>query len=278
MDGSFWQVNSEFDKGDDVEVTVERSSAAIMLVLDCSSSLQSGGDKFTEMKTHVKSFIETLASAMDNANNPGGGGSAETHEWVDLDLPSGTLWATCNIGAEKPSDYGDFFAWGETIGYNGGKTTFNWSSYKLCKGSNSTMKKYCTSSSYGTVDNKTELEPADDAATVNWGINWQMPSLVQFKELINSSYTTTEWTTIDGVYGRKITSKSNLKSIFLPAAGYRNDMSLVTTGSYGYYWTRSLSTSNSTYGCYLFFDSSNISTGNYFRYYGRSVRPVRVQK
>ena len=278
MDGSFWQVNSEFDKGDDVEVKVERSSAAIMLVLDCSSSLQSGGDKFTEMKTHVMSFIETLASAMDNANNPGGGGSADAHEYVDLGLPSGTLWATCNIGAEKPSDYGDYFAWGETIGYNGGKTTYNWSSYKLCKGSNSTMKKYCTSSSYGTVDNKTELEPADDAATVNWGSNWQMPSFDQLKELINSSYTTTTWTTMNGVYGRKITSKSNLKSIFLPAAGYRDDTSLSSAGSYGYYWSRSLSTSNSTYGCYLFFYSSNISTGNYYRYYGRSVRPVRVQK
>lgn len=200
------------------------------------------------------------------------------HEWVDLGLPSGTLWATCNVGAVNPEDYGDCFAWGETIGYNGGKTTFNWSTYKYCSGSANTIRKYCTESSYGTVDNKKELEPADDAATVNWGSDWQMPSWNQLRELINSSYTTTEWTTINGVYGRKITSKSNLKSIFLPAAGYRDGASLNYTGSYGNYWSRSLSTSNSTYGCSLYFDSSDISTDGYFRSYGRSVRPVRVQK
>ena len=200
------------------------------------------------------------------------------HECVDLGLPSGTLWATCNVGAEKPEDYGDYFAWGETIGYNGGKTTFNWSTYKYCSGSSTTIRKYCISSSYGTVDNKTELEPADDAATVNWGSDWQMPSLDQLKELINSSYTTTEWTTINGVRGRKITSKSNLKSIFLPAAGYRNDASLSNIGSGGRYWSRSLYASNSADGCSLYFDSSGIYTGSGSRCYGRSVRPVRVQK
>jgi hypothetical protein len=113
LDGSYWQVNSEFDKGDDIEVTVERSSAAIMLVLDCSSSLQSDGDKFTEMKTHVKNFINTLAAAMEDVDqdttpNP----QPDGHEYVDLGLPSGTLWATCNVGASKPEEYGDYFAWG----------------------------------------------------------------------------------------------------------------------------------------------------------------------
>lgn len=200
------------------------------------------------------------------------------HEWVDLGLPSGTLWATCNIGAVNPEDYGDYFAWGETIGYNGGKTAFNWSTYKYCSGSSTTIWKYCTDSSSGTVDNKKELEPADDAATVNWGSDWQMPSLDQLKELINSSYTTTEWTTINGVRGRKITSKSNLKSIFLPAAGYRDDTSLSSAGSDGNYWSRSLNAGYSTRGYRLYFNSSNIGTINDGRCYGRSVRPVRVQK
>jgi len=198
------------------------------------------------------------------------------HEWVDLGLPSGTLWATANLGASKPEEYGDYFAWGETVGYNGGKTTFNWSTYKYCSGSSTTIWKYCASSSYGTVDNKKELEHADDAATVNWGSDWQMPSLDQFKELINSSYTTTEWTTINGVYGRKITSKSNLKSIFLPAAGYRTGTSLNYTGSSGGYWSRSLSTGYSYSGYRLNFNSSNVDTGSVERYCGRSVRPVRV--
>jgi len=201
------------------------------------------------------------------------------HEWVDLGLPSGTLWATCNVGATKPEEYGDYFAWGETVGYNGGKTSFSWSTYKYCSGSSTTIWKYCTSSSYGTVDNKTELEPLDDAATANWGEAWQMPSIDQFRELINSSYTTTEWTTINGVYGRKITSKSNLKYVFLPAAGYRDEASLSSTGSYGGYWSRSLYTSSSRYAYYLYFSSGNIDTDYYgSRYFGRSVRPVRVQK
>ena len=138
------------------------------------------------------------------------------------------------------------------------------------------MTKYCTSSTCGTVDNKTDLEPSDDAATGNWGSNWQMPSLEQLKELYNSSYTTTTWTTMNGVYGRKITSKSNGNSIFLPAAGYRDDASLNDAGSIGYYWSRSLYTGSSNGAYSLDFSSSDVSTYNGSRYYGLSVRPVRV--
>ena len=202
---------------------------------------------------------------------------ADPHEYVDLGLPSGTLWATCNIGADSPEDYGDYFAWGETEGYNSGKTNFAWSTYKYCNGSLNTLTKYCTSSSYGTVDNKTELELEDDAAYVNWGANWRMPSLAQFEELINSSYTTTSWTAQKGVYGRKITSKSNGNSIFLPAAGYRNDTSLYDAGSFGLYWSRSLSTSRPYYAYNLYFGSGYVSWNNDGRYYGLSVRPVRNQ-
>ena len=202
----------------------------------------------------------------------------DTHEWVDLGLPSGTLWATCNVGANSPEEYGDYFAWGETAP----KSDYSLSTYKYCKGFYDTMTKYCTDSAWGTVDNKTELEPSDDAATVNWGSVWQMPSYKQCRELINSSYTTTTWTTMNGVTGRKITSKSNGNSIFLPAAGYRYDTSLGGAGSYGLYWSRSLgtgddsSTSNSAY--YPLFDSGFIDTYSNSRYYGQSVRPVRVKK
>jgi len=201
----------------------------------------------------------------------------DEHEWVDLGLPSGTLWATCNVGANSPEEYGDYFAWGETTGYNVGKTDFSWSTYKYCKGSETTMTKYCTSSSYGTVDNKTELEPEDDAATANWGSSWQMPSIDQIAELINVDYTTTTWTTQNGVNGWMIVSQSNGKSIFLPTAGYRYKASLSRPESDSYYWSRSLYASNSSLGCLLNLRSSHIYRGGTSRCIGSSVRPVRVQ-
>ena len=202
----------------------------------------------------------------------------EQHAYVDLGLPSGTLWATCNIGAENPEDYGDYFAWGETEGYNSGKTTFDWSTYKWCEGSENTMTKYCTNSNYGFngfTDDKTELDLEDDAAYVNWGPAWRMPSIEQCEELINSNYTTTEWTTQNGVNGRKITSKTNGNSIFLPAAGYRGNSSLNTAGSYGNYRSRMLDTSILSDARDLGFGSNNIYMYNFGRYDGQSVRPVR---
>ena len=197
----------------------------------------------------------------------------DAHEYVDLGLPSGTLWATCNVGANSPEEYGDYFAWGETEP----KNYYDWSTYKYCKGSKYTMTKYCIDSFSGTVDNKTELEPSDDAATANWGSGWQMPSYEQFNELINSSYTTTTWTTLNGKDGRKISSKSNGNSIFLPAVGYRNGTSLSSAGGSGFYWSRSLSTSSGYNACYLYFHPSNVSMYSSSRFAGQSVRPVRVK-
>lgn len=199
------------------------------------------------------------------------------HEWVDLGLPSGTLWATCNVGAEKPEDFGDYFAWGETVGYNGGKTNFSWSTYKYCQGTRRTLTKYCTDSNIGTVDNKTELDSEDDAATVNWGSEWCMPTVDQYEELINNSYTTTVWTAVNGVSGRKITSKRNGNSVFLPAAGFREETSLEYAGSEGNYWSRSLHKMES-WGAYLlrFSESYELMSGSDdIRGVGQSVRPVR---
>ena len=200
----------------------------------------------------------------------------DEHEWVDLGLPSGTLWATCNVGASSPEEYGDYFAWGETSP----KNEYNWSTYTWCEGSYDSMTKYCQQNSYGYngfTDTLTELLPEDDAATANWGSGWRMPSLDQIQELINSEYTTTTWTTQNGVNGRKITSNSTGNSIFLPAAGYRNDTSLSNAGSDGYYWSRSLYTSYSRNACGLYFSSDSILWSSGYRYYGRGVRPVRVQ-
>ena len=200
------------------------------------------------------------------------------HEWVDLGLPSATLWATCNVGAGSPEEYGDYFAWGETTGYDSGKTNFTWGTYKWCNGSNTTITKYCTNSGYGYngfTDGKTELEAVDDAATANWGAPWHTPTEFQIQELINGDYTTTIWTTQNGVYGRKVTSKVNGNTLFLPAAGARRDATSDEVGSYGYYRSRSLSTDGSDYACGLDFSSGGIKWTNHNnRYRGRSVRPV----
>ena len=184
-------------------------------------------------------------------------------EYVDLGLPSGTLWATTNIGATSPEDYGDYFAWGETT------TKSDWETY-FDVDDDFSFKKYYNNGGL------TELLPEDDAATANWGSEWQMPSDDQIDELYNSSYTTTEWTQVNGVNGRKITSKSNGKSIFLPAAGFLTSTSLYDAGSFGYYWSRSLGTGHSSYAYGLGFFSHNIYGYGYYRPHGRSVRPVRT--
>ena len=194
-------------------------------------------------------------------------GTENGYEYVDLGLS--VKWATINVGATKPEEYGDYFAWGETEP----KSTYNWSSYKYCNGSSSTLTKYNTVSSRGTVDNKTTLELSDDAARVNWGGSWRMPTFAELTELRENC--TWTWTTQNGVNGYKVTSKSNGNSIFLPAAGVRDDSSLKGAGSSGYYCSSSLDTGYPylAYGSYFYSDS--VYRNYYYeRYYGHSVRPV----
>ena len=191
------------------------------------------------------------------------------HEYVDLGLS--VKWATCNVGATKPEEYGDYFAWGETQP----KSTYDWSTYKWCNGSETTLTKYCTKSGYGTVDNKTTLDLSDDAACANWGGSWRMPTDAELTELREQC--TWTWTTQNGVYGYKVTSKKSgytNKSIFLPAAGYRIDNSLSRAGSSGYYWSSSLYTDNPSGACVLLFYSGFVISDSGGRWCGRSVRPV----
>ena len=193
------------------------------------------------------------------------------HEWIDLGLPSGTLWATCNIGASAPEEYGDYFAWGETAP----KEIYNWSTYKWCNGNYHNLTKYCTNSSYGAVDNKTELDPEDDAAYVNWGAAWRIPSYDQLNEL--KTKCTWTWTIQNGVNGRLVTGP-NGASLFLPASGCHYDSSLSSAGSYGYYWSRKLDSTYPNRAEALLFTSEDVfwEWGNFFRNYGFTVRPVRV--
>lgn len=190
-------------------------------------------------------------------------------EYVDLGLPSGTLWATCNVGAYSPEEYGDYFAWGETDT----KSYYSWGTY------------FDTDTDYGGAFNKydydsgglVELQPEDDAATVFWGSNWQMPSLEQIKELCDSRYTTATWTKHNYKNGCKITSKSNGNSIFLPAAGEYYKDELQSAGISCRYWSRSLYASKAAHFLYIFDSKYGPQTNGLYRKYGLSVRPVRCQ-
>ena len=196
------------------------------------------------------------------------------HEWVDLGLPSGTLWATCNVGANSPEEYGDYFAWGETQP----KENYNSYTYKYYLDTPQTKYgyapiKYCTDSEYGRVDNRNELEPEDDAATANWGNSWQTPSLEQFKELFYIENTAITWTTLNGVSGRMIKSKKNGNSIFLPNAGYYSGLSWGNKKNIESYWSRSLDFYPFLADCINLYNP-NIKCRHH-RYMGMPVRPVR---
>ncbi len=197
------------------------------------------------------------------------------HGFVDLGLPSGLLWATCNIGANAPEDYGDYFAWGETQP----KDTYNWSTYQYANGTSlddPQLTKYCNNPTYGYngfTDNLTTLLPEDDAAMANWGSGWRMPTEEELQELKNK--TTQIWTTQNGVNGQLFTA-SNGNSLFLPAAGDRWGDEFSGAGYYGTYWSSSLCTDRPI-GAWSFYFSSyyTVDVVGYGRCDGRSVRPVR---
>ena len=180
------------------------------------------------------------------------------HEYVDLGLPSGLKWATCNIGANSPEEYGDYFAWGETAP----KESYTWGNYKF-------GDYHCNK--YNASDGKVTLELDDDAASANWGGTWRTPSKADFEELINN--TTCTSTKRSGVSGYLFTASSG-GELFLPAAGESLE-SLFQTDELGYYWSSSLS---SMWDCAvsLYFDyaETQYETSGASRFIGRPVRPV----
>ena len=188
-------------------------------------------------------------------------GTINGREWVDLGLLSGLKWATCNVGASSPEDYGDYFAWGETT------TKAEYSSSNGITNGLTIPQLH----SQGYIDGSGNLTPSHDAATANWGGSWRMPTEDEIKELIDEC--TWTWTTQGGVKGYKVTGP-NGNHIFLPAAGYRSGSSLYYAGEYGYYWSSTPSEDNSNYAYYLYFYSSAQYVNWYSRGSGRSVRPV----
>ena len=239
----------------------------------------------------------------ENGSNSGNGnvsavsvfksGTQDGHDYVDLGLTSGTRWATANVGASKPQDYGNYYAWGETTT----KEIYSWSTYKY--DDYNKLTKYCSDSYYGKdgfTDTKTTLDLSDDAAYVNWGGKWRMPTDEQQTELRNECYWV--WTesyngsNVKGyiVYkaktssdkGQQISKNGTPSSsyslsdahIFLPAAGYRDFGGLHYAGSYGKYWASSLYADYPYDAWSVYFDSDGVNYNDDLRYDGQSVRAV----
>lgn len=197
---------------------------------------------------------------------------AFSQEAVDLGLS--VKWATCNVGATKPEESENYYAWGEIVI----KEIYNWSTYKYCKGDSYEITKYCTGSSYGTVDNKKTLEKSDDVAYQTLGGNWRMPTDAEWTELREKCKWT--WTQKNGVKGYEVEA-SNGNFIFLPAVGYRyddfedDDSNPEDVDSYGYYWSSSLNENDSHNAWGVYFASYYVVRGDDTRDSGQSVRLVQ---
>ena len=205
----------------------------------------------------------------------GGSASSTTHEYVDLGLPSGTLWATYNIGATKPEEIGEYYSWGETET----KDFFNWSTYKWCISNNGGLDfltKYNSGHRYnGKIDNLQTLLSQDDVASAKWGSEWRMPTNEEFQELLdNCQY---NWAEYKGVYGAKFTA-SNGNSMFLPVGGYYESSTIYDTNSRGFYWSSSLLNDYEFCALNVYFRSEGVGMNAGNRRLGFPVRSVRCEK
>jgi hypothetical protein len=199
-------------------------------------------------------------------------GQYNGHDYVDLGLPSGTLWATCNVGANKPYGYGNYYAWGEVTP----KELYEWNNYKYACGDHKKLTKYCNKSEYGQndfTDNLIVLQPADDAASSSWGNGWRLPTIAQWKELMQN--TTSDAITQNGVRG-KLFVGPNGNSMFLPAAGYY-DSGKQCSVSFGYYWSNSICSDYPyrSWGFWFNLYPKGFGVDHESRDYGKLVRAVR---
>lgn len=222
-------------------------------------------------KYHIISAIIVSLMIVTYGNASGQTSNSSGVQAVDLGLS--VKWADRNVGASTPSDFGDYYAWGEISV----KDNYSWEKYKWCNGSAHSLTKYNTYDKYGTVDNRTRLYDEDDVAHVKLGGNWRMPTKDEFRELLatkgNENYKW-EWTSIKGHTGWKITYRVNNQTIFIPAADGRDGTSLPKGGSYGYYWSSSLNTAYLRCAWSLCSDSKGVGMFYYDRNIGSSVRPV----
>lgn len=246
---------------------IKRLAAIILFAMTGANLFSQGfyvytkdGQRQDYPSENVDSIVFYEKTVEDDVSAPG--------EAIDLGLPSGLKWASCNVGASSPEEYGGYFAWGEIEE----KSDYSWDTYKWCKGSSNSMTKYCINSNYGTVDNKTILDPEDDVAHVKWGGNWRMPTLDEIKEFVY--YCSRKWTTYNGVNGLLFTGP-NGNSIFIPTAGCRVGTEVKHRDLYGNILSASLYSNNNELMYTLNFSNDYVSWDDcYGRGTGRSVRPV----
>lgn len=232
-----------------------------------------------KVRTNWSNYADYIKPISDFPFVPGESVDGTVGDAIDLGLS--VKWASWNVGASAPEEYGAYFAWGETDA----KWDYNWSTYTWCYGMSSTLTKYCPLSKTNywdgtnSPDNKVTLDLEDDAANVNWGGTWRMPTVAEWTELReNCTWTWTSNYNNTGISGRIVTSIKlgyTDKSIFLPAAGYRSDSLLYYVGDYGLYWSSTLNTNAPDAAWYVSFLSGSVSMMIEGRYSGRSVRPVR---
>lgn len=194
------------------------------------------------------------------------------HQYVDLGLS--VKWATCNIGADKPEDHGDYFSWGETEN----KRINNWETYRFTEGDKNQISKYCSNSQYGwheLADSLSALEPDDDVAHKKWGGSWRIPTKAQMKELLDNC--TWTWTTRNEINGYLVTGKKpgyTNRSIFIPVTGTYDDGKIFNPHKQGSYWSRDCGTVYPPYAYTLELSAREASIGMKSRCESIAVRPV----
>ena len=234
-------------------------------------------------------MVLVVSCKKDQSSTPSGwDGVTPMPEAVDLGFPSGLKWASFNLGAGKPEEYGDYYAWGEIAP----QESYSWSTYVYATGASSRLTKYCpeekdnfwdaTARPEGP-DGEVILLPSDDVAHVKLGGKWRMPTEDDFNELLalmtNDDYTWEKWVSVtndngDEVHGLRITRKSTGATLFLPAAGLRGNGEFLRYDVYGYFWSSSVNAASPYFAKLIFFNSSDADLTNYDRSYGLSIRPV----
>ena len=229
-------------------------------------AIKTGNTSEKEGWAEIAKQLELLKAAA------GIGGSTDKVEYVDLGLPSGNLWAKCNLGASAPEAYGDYYAWGEVEP----KQEYTKSNHKWYKEGAPSLG----FTKYNNEDGKLSLEDEDDAVIQKLGNGWRTPTLADFRELTNQKYTTIEKTTLNGVAGYQITSKRNKKSIFIPFAGFRNDKpqtrEISSDQTVAVCMTNQRRIDDQVFNCWSFaFEQDRIRRYGKRRYDGISIRPVK---